>query len=272
MKIIGCDLHARKQTIAMLDSDTGELEEKTLEHEGDTVREFYSALPGPILVGIEATGWRVDSPDGLRFAHRRAHRSAHRATSAEEPNRHAGQESHHRTDSEARRRSVRHPRPGSESAQQLESNCLPAPGGHVPCETAHVRFAARNRPAIRRQAPHHRAPLDSQDCQPAPDRQRIEQNDQQATRLVRLDLAVLRAARELSSCGRPFLRSIAAPQFSSCCPCPTYGLGRVTSSSRCYPVAVGTPVVPTPPAQIRTGSIAAYGSYLGYLALKRMSG
>jgi len=40
----------------MLDSDTGELEEKTLEHEGDTVREFYSTLPGPILVGIEATG------------------------------------------------------------------------------------------------------------------------------------------------------------------------------------------------------------------------
>ena len=46
----------RSTTIAMLDSDTGELEEKTLNHEGDTVREFYSALPGPILVGIEATG------------------------------------------------------------------------------------------------------------------------------------------------------------------------------------------------------------------------
>ena len=56
MKIIGCDLHARQQTIAMLDTDTGEMEEKTLEHEGDTVREFYSALSGPILVGIEATG------------------------------------------------------------------------------------------------------------------------------------------------------------------------------------------------------------------------
>jgi hypothetical protein len=40
----------------MLDTDTGELEEKILEHEGDTVREFYSALRGPILVGIEATG------------------------------------------------------------------------------------------------------------------------------------------------------------------------------------------------------------------------
>jgi hypothetical protein len=31
MRIIGCDLHARQQTIAMLDSDTGELEEKTSE-------------------------------------------------------------------------------------------------------------------------------------------------------------------------------------------------------------------------------------------------
>jgi hypothetical protein len=43
MQIIGCDLHARQQTIAMLDTDTGELEEKTLGHEGETVREFYSA-------------------------------------------------------------------------------------------------------------------------------------------------------------------------------------------------------------------------------------
>ena len=56
MKIIGCDLHARQQTIAMSDTDTGEPEEKTLGHEGETVREFYSALSGPILVGIEATG------------------------------------------------------------------------------------------------------------------------------------------------------------------------------------------------------------------------
>jgi len=51
MRIIGCDLHARQQTIAMLDTDTGELEEKTLGHEGETVREFYSALSGPILWG-----------------------------------------------------------------------------------------------------------------------------------------------------------------------------------------------------------------------------
>src|SRR5215471_10720060 len=56
MRMIGCDLHARQQTIAMLDTDTGELLEKTLEHDGQKVREFYAALPGPVLVGIEATG------------------------------------------------------------------------------------------------------------------------------------------------------------------------------------------------------------------------
>ncbi|MGH9712042.1 MAG: IS110 family transposase [Candidatus Acidiferrales bacterium] len=56
MRIIGCDLHARQQTVAMLDTDTGELVETTLEHQGDEVRKFYSALPGPVLVGIEATG------------------------------------------------------------------------------------------------------------------------------------------------------------------------------------------------------------------------
>src|SRR2546422_1525837 len=56
MRIIGVDLHARQQTIAMLDPETGELVEKTLKHEGVTVREFYSALPHPVLVGLEATG------------------------------------------------------------------------------------------------------------------------------------------------------------------------------------------------------------------------
>lgn len=56
MKIIGVDLHTRQQTIAMLDDQTGELVEKELDHEGNHVREFYSALPKPVLVGIEATG------------------------------------------------------------------------------------------------------------------------------------------------------------------------------------------------------------------------
>jgi transposase len=56
MRIIGVDLHSQQQTIAMLDTDTGEVVERTLEHEGEKVREFYAALAGPVLVGIEATG------------------------------------------------------------------------------------------------------------------------------------------------------------------------------------------------------------------------
>ena len=56
MRIIGCDLHASQQTIAMLDRDTGEVSEHTLTHDGETVRAFYGALPAPVVVGIEATG------------------------------------------------------------------------------------------------------------------------------------------------------------------------------------------------------------------------
>jgi len=56
MRIIGCDLHARQQTIAMLDDETGEVIEKTLTHEGEDVREFYGGLPPPVTVGIEASG------------------------------------------------------------------------------------------------------------------------------------------------------------------------------------------------------------------------
>src|SRR5207302_2633791 len=45
-----------RQTIAMVDRKTGEFTEKTLSHEGNEVREFYAALEGPVVVGIEATG------------------------------------------------------------------------------------------------------------------------------------------------------------------------------------------------------------------------
>ena len=54
MRIIGCDLHARQQTLAMLDTETGEVVNRTLMHEGKEVREFYSELPRPVLVGIES--------------------------------------------------------------------------------------------------------------------------------------------------------------------------------------------------------------------------
>jgi transposase len=56
MRIIGCDLHAAQQTIAMLDRETGEIVERTLKHEGTAVRDFYAGLPPPMVVGIEATG------------------------------------------------------------------------------------------------------------------------------------------------------------------------------------------------------------------------
>jgi len=56
MRIIGCDLHGRQQTLAMFDTVTGEGVNRTLMHEGNQVREFYAQLPHPALVGIEAIG------------------------------------------------------------------------------------------------------------------------------------------------------------------------------------------------------------------------
>jgi transposase len=56
MKIVGCDLHTRYQQIALLDTETGELVERRLEHENGEARKFYAALPAPVRVGIEATG------------------------------------------------------------------------------------------------------------------------------------------------------------------------------------------------------------------------
>ena len=40
----------------MLDTQTGEVVNRTLRHEDHQVREFYSQLPRPVLVRIEATG------------------------------------------------------------------------------------------------------------------------------------------------------------------------------------------------------------------------
>jgi transposase len=68
MRIIGCDLHARQQTLAMLNTTTGEVVKMTLQHEGNTVREFYCNLPRPVRVGIEATGsmqWFVNLMEEL---------------------------------------------------------------------------------------------------------------------------------------------------------------------------------------------------------------
>jgi transposase len=57
MLIIGCDLHTRDQVVAMLDTETGELVKRRLEHENGDARAFYESLPGQALIGIEATGY-----------------------------------------------------------------------------------------------------------------------------------------------------------------------------------------------------------------------
>ncbi len=56
MWIIGCDWHTRYQQIAAMDTTTGELVERRVEHHGGQVEQFYTALPGPARIGIEATG------------------------------------------------------------------------------------------------------------------------------------------------------------------------------------------------------------------------
>jgi len=54
----------------MLDTVSGEVTNRTLLHEGNEVREFYSQLPRPVLVGIEAIGpmqWFLDLLEELRI-------------------------------------------------------------------------------------------------------------------------------------------------------------------------------------------------------------
>jgi len=55
MLIIGCDFHTRFQQIAMMDTTTGELVERRLEHGTGEAERFYAALATPARVGIEAT-------------------------------------------------------------------------------------------------------------------------------------------------------------------------------------------------------------------------
>ena len=57
MNIIGCDLHSRFQQIAMLDTTTGEIVTRALQHEEGEAREFYASLSPGAVIGIEATGY-----------------------------------------------------------------------------------------------------------------------------------------------------------------------------------------------------------------------
>jgi len=57
VSIIGCDLHSRYQVVALVDTGTGEMVTRRLEHENGEARAFYATLPKPSLIGIEATGY-----------------------------------------------------------------------------------------------------------------------------------------------------------------------------------------------------------------------
>ena len=50
-------IDGRQQTSAILDTETGVLEERVLENAGNTVRDFYLSFEKLVRVGIEATGW-----------------------------------------------------------------------------------------------------------------------------------------------------------------------------------------------------------------------
>jgi len=66
----------------MLNTETGEVVNLTLMHEGDKLREFYSQLPRPVLVGIEATGsmhWFLNLMDELGIECRVGHPATIRA-------------------------------------------------------------------------------------------------------------------------------------------------------------------------------------------------
>ena len=63
MLIIGCDFHPSWEHICWLDAETGETGEQKLVHSDGEAHRFYSALRGPALVGLEATGnchWLID--------------------------------------------------------------------------------------------------------------------------------------------------------------------------------------------------------------------
>ena len=55
MWIIGCDMHARFQQIAALNTETSEFVERRLEHQGGETQNFYESLSNPVSVGMEAS-------------------------------------------------------------------------------------------------------------------------------------------------------------------------------------------------------------------------
>ncbi len=63
MIVIGCDYHPSWQQISWVDTATGEMGEKKLEHGSEEAERFYRQLAEPALIGMESTGncqWFVE--------------------------------------------------------------------------------------------------------------------------------------------------------------------------------------------------------------------
>jgi len=56
MQIVGCDFHPGFQQIAVLDTSTGEIEQRKLVHGHGEAEQFYRQLEAPALIGMEAVG------------------------------------------------------------------------------------------------------------------------------------------------------------------------------------------------------------------------
>jgi transposase len=56
---IGVDFHPHQQTVCWCDTATGETDRKDLRHDLEQVREYYSSLPEPAIIGIEASARAV---------------------------------------------------------------------------------------------------------------------------------------------------------------------------------------------------------------------
>src|SRR5438876_9738307 len=69
--IIGCDFHPSWQKVSWLDTETGETGEQKLVHAEGQAQQFYQALSGAALIGMEATGnsqWFVELIEDLGHA------------------------------------------------------------------------------------------------------------------------------------------------------------------------------------------------------------
>ena len=56
MHIVGCDFHPGWQQVAVLDTESGEIQEHKLENSSGEAERFYKRLSAPALIGLEASG------------------------------------------------------------------------------------------------------------------------------------------------------------------------------------------------------------------------